>query len=214
MIVCYITGPGSYFNYLTNWGNVMVSMTFITLSIAHYYEGHLFCRKPKARYWEHNSYYWKWSTFVYEGCVVMIFEITACFWLIVFPFMVTEEPKDAHIPYNDALLHKRKIRIITTFIVIGIAHILPCTAVAIDFRNSSVRFYGRHFILILTFAIMYLTYHLFQTFYLRGPNEDPIYPSHDWRKHPVRSSLLSVLCLIILGAIYYALVKITSSRIK
>jgi len=144
----------------------------------------------------------------------MIFEITTCFWLVVFPFMVTEEPKDAHVPYNDELLRKRKIRIISTFIAIGFAHFLPFTAVAFDFKRSSVRFYGRHFILIFIFSILYLSYHLFQTFYLRGQNEEPIYPSHDWRGHPTRSTLLTVLCLMILGLIYRVLVKISDSKIK
>jgi hypothetical protein len=144
---------------------------------------------------------------------VMIFEITTCFWLIVFPFMVTEEPKDANIPYNDELLRKRKIRIISTFIAIGFAHLLPFTAVVTDFRRSSVRFYGRHFILIFIFSIMYLAYHLFQTFYLRGPNEEPIYPSHDWRNHPVRSSLLTVVALLMLGIIFRVLVKLSAKKI-
>lgn len=128
--------------------------------------------------------------------------------------MVTEEPKDARVPYNDELLRKRKIRIITTLIAIGFAHLLPFSAVVTDFRKSSVRFYARHFILIFIFSILYICYHLFQTFYLRGPYEDPIYPSHDWRRHPTRSTLLTVLCLIILGLIYSRLVKFSAFKIK
>jgi hypothetical protein len=145
---------------------------------------------------------------------VMIFEITACFWLVVFPFMVTEEPKDAHVPYNDELLRKRKIRIITTFIAIGFAHLLPFTAVVTDFRRSAFKFYAKHFLLIFIFSILYLSYHLFQTFYLRGPNEEPIYPSHDWRHHPVRSSLLTILCLLILSLIYQLLVRVSEMKIR
>ena len=214
MIVCYITGPGSYFNYLTNWGNVMVSITFITLSFGHYYEGHLCLKRRESEYSDQSPNFWKWATFLYECCVVMIFEITACFWLVVFPFMVTEEPKDAHVPYNDELLRKRKIRIITTFIAIGFAHLLPFIAVVTDFRRSAVKFYAKHFLLIFIFSILYLSYHLFQTFYLRGPNEEPIYPSHDWRHHPVRSSLLTILCLLILSLIYQLLVRVSEMKIR
>lgn len=191
-----------------------VSVTFWMLTIAHYYEGNLYFKKSISKLRELSPNYWKWATFFYEGCIVMICEITACFWLIVFPFMVTEEPKDKDVPYNDELLRKRKIRIIVTYIAISFAHVLPFCAIAVDFRKSAFKFYTRHIYLVFAFALLYISYHLFQTFCLRGPDEEPIYPSHDWYNHPIRSILLTVLCFVILWLIFNILVRLSDHKIK
>lgn len=93
--------------------------------------------------------------------MLMIFEITCCFWLIVFPFMVIDSRKDeesAKRNMTDEYQRKRLKRIIGTFIGIGVAHSLPFLAVIIDFYHSSVYFYLRHFILIFLFAILYCVF--------------------------------------------------------
>lgn len=157
--------------------------------------------------------------------MVLILEITVCYWTIVFPFFVAgpewvkpEPPPDltkgyAHFTKNAATIEFERKKKITDLIILGFAHSVPCIIVTIDLTLSAIQFYSRHFFVIFTIGIMYLGYHLLQTFIWRGPMLAPIYPSHDWYNYPLRSTLLTVACLVIFCLLYLMLVKVSQIKI-
>ena len=49
---------------------------------------------------------------------------------------------------------------------------------------------------------------------MRGEQEAPIYPSHDWYNQPVQSSLLAVACLVLLCVFFFMLVKVGDYKIN
>ena len=87
VVVASLNGA-TYFNYLTNWGNCMVVVNYINLMVSHVLLGHMSCGREPCRVslW---SCYWKLSTLIYELTVVLICEITICYWTIVFPFLLS-----------------------------------------------------------------------------------------------------------------------------
>ena len=87
IIVPIFNGP-EYFLYLTNWGNFLNALNFLTLMQAHFFEGHYSCAK-KPKKWKCCALYWKWTVFLYELVTLLIIEITFCYWTIVFPFLVS-----------------------------------------------------------------------------------------------------------------------------
>ncbi len=61
---------------------------------------------------------------------------------------------------------------------------------------------------------MYLGYHFIQTFVLRGPTKEPIYPSLDWYNKPLMASLLTVSVLIVYVLLCLLMVKISHVKIR
>jgi len=62
----------TYFDYLTNWGNLMGAFTYVMLAVAHYREGHFSKQKDPSQDTSESrrkhrccSGYWKWTTFAF-----------------------------------------------------------------------------------------------------------------------------------------------------
>lgn len=98
--------------------------------------------------------------------------------------------------------------------MLGVAHSVPFFVFLIDLNLGSIQFYMRHLAITFPCGVAYLGWHLIQTFSLRGPTKLPIYPSHDWYNFTLRSSLLTVACLVIFLLLYLMLVKVSQYKIN
>ena len=128
----------------------------------------------------------------------MILEITFGYWVVVYPVMV-------RIKY---------VKNAVGWLSLSVAHLLPFLGVLIDLCFSSFQFYLRHVVVYFIFGLMYLGYHLFQTFYIRGPDKEPIYPAMNWYHKPLMASLLSVFMVFVYLVICLLLVKFSHIKIR
>jgi hypothetical protein len=87
-----LSKPKRYYNYLTNWGNTMVALKFIILTVGHCLQGHYSKNRVARKSKRCAALYWKFSVIAYENCVTVIFIITVGFWTIVFPYMAFGSP--------------------------------------------------------------------------------------------------------------------------
>ena len=133
-----------FFNYLTNWGNVLNAICFNMLSASHFFEGHHDCRGCHGtgpRRWHINHKVWKIVNFCYELTATVILEITVCYWFLVFPFFVwgPEWPDpypDPHAMEPNAATVKREKAILLTYL--AFAHSIPAAVVLVDLRWSAI----------------------------------------------------------------------------
>jgi hypothetical protein len=136
--------------------------------------------------------YWKLAVILTNCSFFMTILITLGFWLVVFPM---EECGTGWLPYSwgqrGGMCHqlnytspvkkegaKLAAAIIET-LVKCFTHILPISLVCIDFSNCGLVVYWRHLPWFYSFGVVYLIINFIQT-RIRGPDERPIYPTHDW----------------------------------
>lgn len=75
--------PKFFFNFLTNWGNVMLAFTYTLLAIAHFREGQYFERYKRTT--KRSSLFWKVVVLSYECMMLMVCMITLGYWFAVLP---------------------------------------------------------------------------------------------------------------------------------
>ena len=112
------------------------------------------------------------------------------------------------------MVHVTYVKTSVAWLTLALAHLLPFIAVVIDLSFSSVQFYLRHMVIFFIFGLMYLGYHFIQTFILRGPSKEPIYPSMDWYQKPLMASLLTVSLLIVYVCLCLLMIKVSQIKIR
>lgn len=178
-------GPGWFFNYLTNWGTVIYSITYLLLTVEHLRAGHFsknFVMRANTR-----LQLWKLTVFAYESLVTFILVVTLGFWTLVFPHMMMIEKtrQDYRDSYEERLVSSNSTSLVlppipdktgidlfvSVLVWTGIAssHIVPGAVLILDVYLSSINFYPNHFCFILLGAILYTTYFLYRTFVQIGP---------------------------------------------
>ena len=95
-------------------------LNFCMLSLMHFLEGHYSCASVPKKF-TYSPQCWKLTTFLYECCVVVILEITFCYWTIVYPFMVTTKYASGAVAWTTLTL----------------AHTIPFAGVILDLLFSS-----------------------------------------------------------------------------
>jgi len=73
-----------FFNFLTNWGNIALLITFSLLAYSHFRQGHYRCGSNMSIDAE-DGWFWKLVVLCYELTVIMVTMITICYWVAIFP---------------------------------------------------------------------------------------------------------------------------------
>ena len=98
---------------------------------------------------------------------------------------------------------------------LSFAHFVPTLVQLVDFCFvSAIEVKPKDLIGILLCALGYLAVHLIQTFWVNGRDEAPIYPSHDWYRHPFRAVLLTTTVFVLLVIVHLLMVRYSKWRIK
>ena len=186
-----------------------MALNFTVLAVCHVLRGDIILEKPV---WVDQP--WKVIVIVYEFTVVIVWEITFCFWVVVFPFFLfgpvwldsEGRPENSQPPTVNQTVVK--------YLQLSLAHSMPFTGITMDLYLSSIQIYPAHLVPIQLVAVLYLVYHLLQTFLLRGRDTPPIYPSHDWYTYPLRSALLASVCLFAIPCLFWVLFYISKRKIE
>ena len=209
----------NFFVYLTNWGNLLLCLNFSALSFSHLLACHYCCRtnSPKRQPW------WRISVFLYELTLVLAVVITIGFWTVVLPFEASdhvwlpplenygpEQSKQVIINWTSRKeINRRNLPLIC------IAHILPQLVQIVDFCFvSAIKINPKHLPGILVCSLLYFAVYMYQTFWVFGRNQPPIYPSHDWYNYPKRAVVLTIIIFGTLVSVFMLLVRYSRWRVQ